>query len=180
MLFLGEETLLLLGAFSRLGYFNFWWAFAFAVAGAIVGDHLWYKIGCRYGEKMIAKCGRCLCISPGRFQRLKEMIKKKGAGFIVFSKFMYGLNHLSLLAAGAIEFDFKKFKRVQFITSFVWALFFMSLGFFFAHSLDSVKHDMKLVPSVFCCFFAVFILFEKIAGLIVRRILRLSNGNDGH
>jgi len=178
MIFLGEELLLIVGALARFGFIDFWDAVFFALLGTFFGDIFWYQLGKRYGENFVLKYGRFFFITPDRFKKLTKLINRRGGLFIFLSKFMYNLNHISLIAAGAIKFNFRKFIRYQIFVSISWVLAFISLGFFFANNLAGLQHDVKVFAVVLVLVFVGFILFEKyIERIIERKILEKENGN---
>jgi membrane protein DedA with SNARE-associated domain len=179
MIFMGEEALLVIGALARLGYIDFWDAFLVALLGVFAGDFFWYKIGVKYGEKFVAKYGGWFFMTPERFNGLKNLINKNGGIFIFFSKFMYNLNHISLVAAGAIGFNFRRFIRYQILVSFVWVLSFISLGYFFAHNLVGLKHDVTLFTIVLLLVFAAFIVIDRfIEKLLEKKLIKFNHKDD--
>lgn len=162
LLFFGEEVILVVGAASRLGYIDFWDAFFMAYLGAMAGDVLWFKIGEIYGERFIKKYGRWLLVTPARFEKIKNLIDKKDGSFLIVSKFLYSMNHVSLLAAGAVGFSFSRFLRYQFFISFGWVGCFLSLGYFFAHNLSKIIKDVRIFTLLFLAATAAFIALELI------------------
>ena len=177
MIFLGEELLLVVGALARFGFIDFWDAVFFALLGTFLGDIFWYQLGKRYGENFVSKYGRWFFMTPQRFEKLKNLITKNGGLFIFISKFMYNLNHISLVAAGTIGFNFRKFLRFQIFISIGWVLAFISLGYFFAHNLAGLQHDVKVFTIVVVLVFGGFILIERfVEKLIERRVMRDGNG----
>jgi len=178
MVFFGEEVLLIVGALTHFGVVDFWDAFFFALLGTIAGDIFWFKMGERYGENFILKYGRWFFITPERFKRLEGLINTNSGIFIFLSKFMYNLNHISLVAAGAIKFPFKKFIRPQIITSLIWVLAFMALGHAFAYNLAKLKHDVTLFTLLVLAVFVGFVLLEKLIEKLIKwRIFNRFGGN---
>lgn len=179
MIFLGEELLLIVGALTRLGYIDFWDAFFMAFLGTLAGDIFWYKIGLKYGEQFISRYGCWFFMTEKRFKKLKEIITKNGGFFIFFSKFMYSMNHISEVAAGAVKFNFRKYLRVQILVSAVWSFAFISLGYFFAHNLAALKHDVTLFTIVLLLIFTAFILLDRfIEKLLEKKVIKLNHEDD--
>jgi membrane protein DedA with SNARE-associated domain len=177
MIFLGEEVLLIVGALARFGFIDFWDAVFFALLGTFLGDIFWFQLGKRYGEDFVIKYGRWFFITPQRFSMLRKLITKNGGLFVFISKFMYNLNHISLVAAGTIGFSFKKFLKYQIFVSIGWVIAFVSLGYFFAHNLAGLQHDVKVFAIVMLLVFGGFILIERfIEKLIESKVLRNGNG----
>ncbi len=180
MIFFGEEVLIITGALTHFSDIDFWDAFVFALLGTICGDIFWYKLGERYGENFILKYGSWFFITPERFKRLENIITKRSGIFIFLSKFMYNLNHISLVAAGAIKFPFKKFIRYQIPISLIWVFTFMWLGHAFAYNLAGLRHDVKLFTILVLAVFVGFILFEKLIERAIKwRIFDRFGGNGG-
>jgi len=170
-------VLLTVGAFARLGFIDFWDAFFFALLGTFAGDIFWYQLGAKLGEDFVIKYGRWFFVTPERFNRLKEHINHRGGIFIFISKFMYNMNHISEVAAGAVKFDFKKYLRFQIPVSAVWALSFIALGHFFANNLQSLKHDVALFTITLLLIFIAFILFDSLVNkLIEKKWIKKGNG----
>ncbi|PIW76179.1 MAG: hypothetical protein CO001_02655 [Candidatus Portnoybacteria bacterium CG_4_8_14_3_um_filter_40_10] len=181
MIFMGEELLLIIGALARFGFIDFWDAVFFALLGTFFGDIFWFQLGKRYGENFVSKYGRWLFITPQRFNKLKQMITKNGGLFIFLSKFMYNLNHISLVAAGTIRFNFRKFLKFQIFISIGWVLAFISLGYFFAHNLAGLKHDIKVFAIMMVLVFGSFILIERfVEKLIESRVMGRGDGNGNN
>jgi len=178
MIFMGEEILLIIGALSRLEVLNFWAAYIVAFLGTVAGDIFWYKLGEKYGEDFAERYGCLFFLTPERFKKLKERINHRGGIFIFLSKFMYNINHISEAAAGAVRFNFKKYLRYQLPVSALWAFAFISLGYFFANNLGSLKYDVTLFTMVLLAIFVAFILLDRtIERLLEKRFLKLGNGN---
>lgn len=162
------------GALSRFGLANFWDAFLIAIAGVFVGDLLWFRVGEECGEKFVSRYGKWFLMTPLRFQKLEYIIKRSGGLFIFISKFIYNLNHISLVAAGAVKFDFAKFIKCQIPASIVWTLSFLGLGYFFAHNLVAIKQDVKLFAVTLSAIFIGIILLDRLIGKIIeKRIIKL-------
>jgi membrane protein DedA with SNARE-associated domain len=179
MIFLGEELLLIVGALARFGFIDFWDSVFFAILGTFFGDMFWYQLGKRYGENFVIKYGRFFFMTPARFKNLKTFIMRKSGLFIFVSKFMYNLNHISLVAAGAIKFNFKKFLKFQIFVSMGWVLAFVSLGFFFANNLAVLRHDVTVFTIVVVLVFAGFILLEKILEKFIKsKVFDKENGSS--
>ncbi|MBI4708759.1 MAG: DedA family protein [Candidatus Portnoybacteria bacterium] len=175
---MGEETLLIIGALVRLDYLDFWDSFFISFLGVLAGDYLWFLVGIKYGDKFISKYGRWFFMTSVRFKRIEQMMQKNGGLFIFISKFMYGLNRISLIAAGAIKFNFRQFIKYQLIASIVWTTLFMSLGYFFAHNLEKIKHDVKLLTIGLALIVVVFAILSKIAENLFEKKIMLFVNND--
>jgi len=173
MIFMGEEILLVIGALARLQILDFWAAFIIASLGTIAGDIFWYKLGARFGEQFVTRYGRWLFITKERFEKITGLVHRHGGFFIFVSKFIYNLNHVSEVAAGAVGFNFKKYIKAQIAVSTIWVFLFLSLGYFFANNLTALKHDVKLFAITLFFIFVGLLLLEKVVERVFeKRVLK--------
>ncbi len=170
----GDGTLLASGFLIRLDFLNFYFVFPLALIGAFLRDIFLYKIGSRYGEKFIERFGKFFFITPERFLKIEEHIRKRRHRTIFASKFLYGLNYITILAVGAIKVNFKRFIKIDALTIFVWALIMISLGFTLGHSFTLLKHYIKDISIFLIIVVLLFILLE----LFIRKMVKsyASNG----
>ncbi len=176
MIFEGEIFLLVAGSLVHLGVLDLWPTLVASFLGTIGSDIFWYSLGNKYGTKLIVKHGRWFFITPERFAKIERLIQKKGNWLILFSKFLYGLNHAFLAAAGAVKFSFERFIKVQIFASAFWVVLFILLGRFFASGLLIIKKDIRLVGGGMLVLIILFVLLER---FLEKRFLRkfLGNGN---
>jgi membrane protein DedA with SNARE-associated domain len=129
MIFEGELFLVVTGMMARIHAFDFFDAFFFSVAGALTGDILWYGAGrlleSRYPDHRIASA------VLRRVKKYLPTIEKNPFHVIFLSKFIYGLNHSTLVVLGFLKIPFGHFLRIQAAASFVWSLLFISIGYMF-------------------------------------------------
>jgi membrane protein DedA with SNARE-associated domain/peroxiredoxin len=164
----GDGTLLASGFLIRLDFLNFYYVLPLALVGAFMRDVFLYKIGSRYGEKFIERFGRFFSITPERFIKIEEHLKKRRGRTIFISKFMYGLNYITILAVGAIKVNFKRFIKIDALTIFVWALIMIALGFTLGHSFTLLRHYIKDISIFLIIVALLFILLE----LFIRKMAK--------
>lgn len=129
MVFEGELFLAAAGMMVRLHAFNFSESLFFALSGVLLGDMLWYFIGrklqSRYPHHRIST------FVIKRVKKYLPDIERNPFHVIFLSKFLYGLNHSTLVALGFLRIPFGYFMRVQFIASLIWSLLFLTIGYVF-------------------------------------------------
>ena len=162
MILEGEIFLLVAGSLVALGFLKLIPLLIAAILGSWLSDIFWYWLGRRYGENLIKKYGRWFLITPERFFKIERIILSNGFPFIFLSKFFYGFYHLCILAAGAANFNFKKFLKFQMPVSFFWALLFVFLGKIFAFSLSIIEKDIKMLGLGIISFIILIITLEWI------------------
>ncbi len=125
----GELFLTAAGMLARLHAFDFFDSFFFALSGVLLGDMLWYWTGrilaFRYPHHRIS------LFVIQRVKRYLPTIEKNPFHVIFLSKFLYGLNHSTLVVLGFLKVPFGHFIRIQFIASFIWSLLFLTVGYIF-------------------------------------------------
>lgn len=155
----GEVFLILSAMLARLGAFSFGEVLWVALAGVMVGDVFWYGVGIVLarldGRVPLAKTAErsVLMFFPN--------FRKKPFFSILFSKFIYGVNHAALVFSGIIRLDFALFLRAEFIASFVWVAIYGAAGYMFGHAALAVTHKVTRFALLALAFVVGFILLER-------------------
>ena len=141
MIFEGELFLTAAGMLARLHAFDFFDSFFFALSGVLIGDVTWYWVGrkleSRYPNHRI---------SLFVIQRVKKYlpdIERNPFHVIFLSKFLYGLNHSTLVVLGFLKVPFPHFMRIQFIASFIWSILFLTVGYAFGSVALTFTHRLR-------------------------------------
>jgi membrane protein DedA with SNARE-associated domain len=162
MIFEGELFLTAVGMIVRLEAFDFLATFFFVLSGVLVGDMFWYWVGMklksRYPNHRIAT------FVIHRVKKYLPGIEKNPFHVIFLSKFIYGLNHSTLVVLGFLRVPFGHFMRIQFIASFIWSLLFLAIGYLFGSVALAFTHKLKR--------FILIALLLLIAIAIIERIVR--------
>lgn len=169
----GDATLLASGFLIRLGFFDFLPVFILTTSGIFIRDIILYKLGEKYGKQITVKYGKFLCITPQRFASITKKLKKSRGKTIFFSKFLYGLNHITILAVGASKIDFKRFIKLSAVTIVFWEFVMLGLGYFVGHSFTLLKHYVKDISIFLAASVIAFIVLE----LIIKKLVKF-NGNS--
>jgi len=165
MLFEGELFLTAAGMLARLHAFDFFDAFLFALAGVLTGDMLWYWSGHYLGSRH--SHNRYLMFAIRHVKKLLPGIEKNPFHVIFLSKFIYGLNHSTILVLGFLKIEFKHFIKIQFFTSLIWSLIFLVLGYVFGGAALNYTHSFSRFVLIALGFLAAVIIVEKIIGLFI-------------
>lgn len=152
----GEGALMLYGFLSRLGYFNFYVLLFFAIVFIALGDIIWYFLGLKFwkGAKMFVNWKFFFPV----YNTLKFGFKNHQKETIFISKFIYGLNHAVIFAAGATKINFKKFLKINISSAIVFAAVFLALGFVLGEGYRAVGKSLRHFS--FIVFFTVFAVFS--------------------
>jgi membrane protein DedA with SNARE-associated domain len=162
MIFEGELFLAATGMLVGLRAFDPGDAFLFAFAGVLAGDLLWYWLGHylqthhSHRKFVDATIKKVHSILPG--------LEKNPAHVIFLSKFIYGLNHSTILVLGYLKINFKEFFKVQFLTSLTWSLLFLILGYLFGAAAITYAHSFNR--------FLLIIFVSILALVLLERVIR--------
>lgn len=156
MVLMGEEMMLFSVYLSSLGFFNFWIMFFVALAGTYTGDLLFFWLGWHFGENLVYKWGKFLFIPRKRFEKIQHLFSNRGRWILFVSKFVYGLGHLTLIAAGTAKMEPKKVIKNQIYSSLIWVVLFSGIGYFFSSFIGAVTRDFKMVGIGIIIVFSIF------------------------
>ncbi len=169
LIFEGELFMLAAGVLSHLGAFDIVDVFLVSVSGVLLGDILWYMLGRiikeRYPNQKFMK------FIEKRVKKSFPLIENNPFKLIFISKFLYGLNHSTILVLGFMKVEFKHFLKVQVKASLIWILIFLALGYFFGYTALSITHKLNKFFLILVIIFCIFLVFEKIIDYLVERRL---------
>lgn len=170
MIFEGELFLTATGMLVRLQAFDFLDAFIFALAGVLSGDMLWYWAGrmleLRYPHHRITR------FVVQRVKRYLPSIGRNPFHVIFLSKFIYALNHSTLVVLGFLKIPFGHFIRIQLITSFIWSLLFLIIGYIFGSVALTITHRFQRFIMLGVLFLMAVALIDYIIGRFIERAER--------
>jgi len=167
MIFEGELFLTATGMLVRLQAFDFFDALFFALSGVLTGDMIWYWAGrmleSRYPHHRIT------LFAVQRVKRYLPSIGKNPFHVIFLSKFIYGLNHSTLVVLGFLKIPFGHFIRLQLITSFIWSLLFLVVGYIFGSVALTITHRFQRFIMLAFLFLMAVVLIDYIIGRFIEK-----------
>ncbi len=170
MVVMGEEAILFAGMLSHLGFMNFWLMMLVALAGAYAGDLIFFLMGWKYGDAVVDKFGKYVFIPRKRFEKISKIFQNNGRWILVISKFIYGLSHLTLLAAGAAKMPIRKVVKNQLWSSLIWVLVFGGLGYLFSSAISSITRDLKTLGIFFLAVFIFSIIVSRLVDYLIDKL----------
>ena len=116
------------GAFSKLGYFNPFFAFSIFIIRDVLIDALFYFLGKRFGrtrfaERMLQK----IRVTPDHLLSVRRLWDTHGFRTMFISKLSYGIAQAFLIVAGMVKMPFRDFFRYALAVALVeyGVLFFL-------------------------------------------------------
>jgi len=133
----GPIVTVIAGFLCSIGFFNFWLAYAIAMAGDIVGDALYYLLGWWGGERILKK-GRFLWIKTEQLGSLLKNFESHAGKIMLFGKWTQSVGAPILLAAGMTRISLKKYFFFNIIGSLPKVYIFLIIGIYFGRAFTEI------------------------------------------
>jgi len=138
--FLEGETILILGGLAaHLGYLSLKWVVACAFVGTLFGDQLFFLLGRRHGQAVLA---RFPSWKP-RAERVFAILERHQNILILGFRFVYGLRTVTPFAIGVSNVSYVRFAALNLIGAAVWASLIGLGGFYFGQALEAILGNVK-------------------------------------
>src|SRR6185436_1912707 len=128
----GEFVLVVAGIVAHLKGFPFYEAFIFGSLGALAKTVIWYSIGLGMSKKYPnSKFFRYI---SGKVHSFLPQFKRQPFISIFISKFIYGINHFTLVFSGYTKIKLATYMKAEILSSLLWVPGLLSIGYFFSHT----------------------------------------------
>ncbi len=132
-----DPLLLVMGALAGDHLYKFWPSLAMAVIAAMTGDYIWYELGRKRGRRILSLLCK-LSIEPDNCVRKTETaFGKRGAGALVFAKFVPGMGLVSMPLAGMVGMPRWHFLLADAAGSFLWSATYLTAGWVLYRQVDA-------------------------------------------
>ena len=158
-IFEGLNSMVLGGFLVSVGSIKLLPIFLIFTVGYIFNGYLWYSVGYFAGAKPIDKWVRKDKKGRKIVEKVEEYFHKYSGRAIVFTKFTFSLTIATLIMAGSLKYNLKKFSLYNFIGSIGWVALTLFIGYFFGQSYKFFIEYLKG--------FSYFILFLGGAVILV-------------
>jgi len=160
----GETAVILGGALARQRYWAWWEVWLLASVPATLGHQIYYLLGRRYGNGLLARL-------PDhwrpRFERANALIRRHQTRIMLLMRFAYGVRLPLPILCGASGVAPAKFLAFNAGTALAWALTFTALGFLFGAAATSVFSRYAHFQALFL---GGSLAFAAIVHVVSRRI----------
>ncbi len=160
MIIEGDASIFLFGFLTQLRFFNPFLIYFALVAGAVLGDAVWYWLGSHF-HRLPSFVNRWVERVAPPFD---THLKNRTFHTLAISKFTYGLHHVFLVRAGMLKLPLRHVLKVDFLASLLWILIVGSLGYFSGASFIYVKHLVKFVEVLFVLGIVGFLVLAHYVG----------------
>ncbi len=171
----GMNTMILGGFLISTGAVAFLPIFFIFLAGETINSYIWYFVGYFVGAKPIDKWLRSKPRSEKVINAVESYFERYSGRAIIITKFTFSLTIATLLFAGSLKYDFKKFSWYNFIGTVGWVAITLSVGYFFGQSYRFFVVYLKDVTYILLflggAIAVVYILKWLLGSAFVRAIL---------
>ncbi len=161
----GEITLIMAGILVHVGVFSAPLTILTAIIAAVAKTVIGYRLGKFLGRKF--PHSPILKFLERRVFYFLPRFREQPFWSIVVSKFIYGVNNATLVFAGYVGADFRKYCLAEFLSSVVWLGGMFGLGLFFSSTALAISHSLRNFAFLIVLFIFGFIILLKIINLII-------------
>lgn len=135
----GETVLVLGGVAAHRGYLDLPWVMAAAFAGGWLGDQLYFFLGRRHGNALLARFPAL----ERRATTARRLIDKHHTLVIVAVRFLYGLRTVGPMAIGMSGVPAARFMALNALGAFFWAVAVTAAGYAFSGAVDALMPQIR-------------------------------------
>lgn len=121
----GESMLLLGGYAAHRGYLELLGVIATAFFAAVAGDQTYFRLGRRYGARLLARRPRL----NAKVNAAVRMVERHGTWVVLVMRFMWGLRIALPLAVGMTGMTARRFLGLDLIAAAVWSILIACIGY---------------------------------------------------
>lgn len=159
----GEIVAISAGILILLGALNFWVALLAIIAGSTIKTFLGYFIGKFLNEKL--NHNKFFQYIEKKVLTVMPHFEEKPFWSIFFSKFLM-INHVVIIFAGYKRINFKRYLKAEMLSTPLWALSLVSLGYFFSYTALQINKGVTEFFLIILLFIIGFFLIEKMVSLL--------------
>jgi membrane protein DedA with SNARE-associated domain len=138
--FLEGETVLVMGGFlAHRGYLELPWVIAVAFAGTFFGDQLYFYLGRRHSQVLLARRPAW----QARIGKAQALLERHQALLILIFRFLYGLRTMLPFVIGMSRVPWSLFVLLNALGALVWAIAIGFAGYLFGQALEIVLTDIE-------------------------------------
>jgi membrane protein DedA with SNARE-associated domain len=162
--FEGPFVMMISGLLVKLGYLDFFLAYALLMTGDWVADMGWYGLGYKFGMPFVRKYGKFFNITEQNIEKVKQIFLKYDASILFISKITMGFGFalVTLVTAGLVKIPFRRFAFWIAIGGFLWTAGLMTIGFSLGNFYLQANSALEKL-SVLALFVVVFMLLTGLA-----------------
>lgn len=160
-IFEGPVLMLASGFLIRLGQLELVPAYFTLMAGDFTADMVWYVVGRHGARVLIDKFGKFFNITPEIIAKIEKRFHTYHARILFISKITMGFGFAlaTLIVAGLLKINFKKYVVFNFLGGFIWTAFLLTVGYFFGNLYTFVPDSLKWAFLIIAAALIIYILW---------------------
>jgi membrane protein DedA with SNARE-associated domain len=135
----GETVMVLGGVAARMDYLSLDWVIACGLIGSVTGDQLYFFLGRRHGNALLARRPAW----QARIHRVLGMLELHQNLLILGFRFLYGLRSITPFAIGMSGVSWLRYTLLNIIGAGIWASVVGLAGYYFGQAVEAVFGDIK-------------------------------------
>ena len=160
----GVPILIVMGAMARSGEFVLPGVVGSALAGSLLADLIWYRVGRLYGRAVLNLMCRISLEPDYCVRRAEDAFAKRGVWTLLFVKFIPGLNAAAVPLAGMIRIPGLRFLVFDAVGILLWSGTYVFLGYIFSREIELVLQRISGVGGslfgILATFAALYLLIK--------------------
>jgi len=130
--------IILAGFLASLGTVAVFPAIIVCIVGDFINGWIWYLVGYFGGSGPIDKWGRKHEKSRKVIETVERYFHRYSGRAIIFTKLTWSLTIVTLVMAGSLKYNFRKFSLYNFIGALGWVAITFSVGYVFGRGYKAV------------------------------------------
>lgn len=155
----GEVVLLFSGILAHLGGLDIRTLFIVGLASLATKSFIGYYLGVYLKNRFPEN--RFFQYIENKILYFLPNFREKPFWSIFLSKFIYGINHLTIIFSGYLKINFKTFFKAEFWASVIWLTQFLALGYFLSYYAIGITKDIRKFSVLILIFIVAVILIER-------------------
>ncbi len=156
------NSLVLGGFLVSIGSVKFLPIFIIFIIGDFINGFLWYFVGYFAGAAPVDNWLRSKEKSRKLLEKVEEYFHRYSGRTIIITKFTFSFTIATLIMAGSLKYDMKRFALYNFIGSIGWVILTMTIGFFFGQSYQFLIVYIQNITFLGIFLFAAIMLIYAI------------------
>jgi membrane protein DedA with SNARE-associated domain len=137
----GETVMILAGLAAHRGYLHLPLLAGLAALGSFMGDQMYFFIGRRFGNRLVARFPR---LEPGVRHADALLLRYAGAAVIAV-RFLYGLRVLGPIAMGMTRLKWRTFLVFNALGAILWSMCWLVVGYLLGELAGLLLGDLRRI-----------------------------------
>lgn len=143
----GPILMVFCGVLWKLGYFSLLPLFLVLAASDLFADVIWYAAGRWGGHRFVRRFGKYFNVNEAMVAKVEARFRAHEGKIIFFSKLTMGLGFAiaTILAAGMLRVNFKKFLAINAVGQVFWTGILLMVGYLYGGWYERIDQGFRYV-----------------------------------